>query len=66
MRDAGCEPALIRCFLQCRERGETKYLLQLLDRHRRELLDVLHREQRRIDCLDYLVYQIKKEGCPPR
>ncbi|WP_243562745.1 hypothetical protein [Neobittarella massiliensis] len=52
--------------MQCRERGETEYLLQLLDRHRRELMDVLHREQRRIDCLDYLVYQIKKEGCPPR
>ena len=32
----------------------------MLSDHRRHLLDCLHREERRIDCLDYLVYQLEK------
>ena len=36
--------------------------LRLLTAHRRHLLDTLHQEQKRIDCLDYLVYQMRKAG----
>ena len=32
----------------------------MLSDHRRHLLDCLHQEERRIDCLDYLVYQLEK------
>ncbi len=35
-------------------------MLPQLAKHRRVLLDALHREQKRIDCLDYLVYTIEK------
>ena len=38
----------------------SRELLRLLSDHRRHLLDCLHREERRIDCLDYLVYQLEK------
>jgi len=40
------------------ERGE---LLRVLSRHRRELLELVHLSEKRIDCLDYLVYQIEKQ-----
>lgn len=33
---------------------------RLLGKHRDTLLDTMHREQKRIDCLDYLLYQMKK------
>ena len=36
--------------------------LRLLNQHRRLLLDAMHREQKRIDCLDYLLYQIRKSN----
>lgn len=33
---------------------------RILARHRRTLLDTIHADQKKIDCLDYLVYQMEK------
>lgn len=33
-----------------------------LAQHRKCLLEKVHREERRIQCLDYLVYQMEKES----
>ncbi len=60
-KDAGCDPETIgRCevLAQGEKRGE---LMRVLSLHRRALLDAVHENQRRIDCLDYLVYQIEKQ-----
>ena len=35
--------------------------IALLELHRKTLLDNVHSEERKISCLDYLLYQIKKE-----
>ena len=56
------EAEAIARLLKCKERGDNKELLCLLSRHRAELLDDVHRCQKRIDCLDYLVYQLKKKN----
>lgn len=40
------------------QNGEEKSSLKRLDVHRKKLLDSLHKEQKYIDCLDYLVYQM--------
>ena len=56
LRDAGCDEALI---------GELKALpsscarLCRLKAYRRELLDGIHDEQRKLECLDYLIYQLR-------
>ena len=42
------------------QNGDTLEQLKLLSIHRERLLDRVHREEKRIDCLDYLVYQIRK------
>ena len=42
------------------EAKELKKEQQVLSKHRRTLLDALHVCQKQIDCLDYLVYTIKK------
>lgn len=34
--------------------------LQILSEQRKELLDELHLVQKELDCLDYLIYKIKK------
>lgn len=36
--------------------------LKLLSSHRRLLLDRLHKDQKQIDCLDYMVYQLEKQA----
>ena len=60
LEDAGCGPESAECFLALEQSGQYRELLRLLSDHRRQLLDCLHREERRIDCLDYLVYQLEK------
>lgn len=60
--DAGCDKTTTEECMACFKEGNEKKLLLELARHRRSLLDELHKEQKRIDCLDYLVYSIQKEG----
>ena len=60
LEDAGCGPEVTERFLALERSGQYREQLRLLSGHRRKLLDRLHREERRIDCLDYLVYQLEK------
>ena len=62
LEDAGCGPEVAERFLALEQAGQYRELLRLLSDHRRPLLDCLHREERRIDCLDYLVYQLEKRS----
>lgn len=60
LKDAGCGPEFAERFLALESAGQYQEQLKLLSTHRRHLLDCLHREETRIDCLDYLVYQLEK------
>ena len=60
LEDAGCDAQLMEHFLTLEQAGQHQEQLRLLSDHRRYLLDCLHREERQIDCLDYLVYQLEK------
>lgn len=62
LMDAGCGEALIRQFRALAAAGRRRECLTLLARHRGRLLESCHAEQRKIDCLDYLVYQFKQES----
>lgn len=60
--DAGCDPETIqRCVLLI-QLGETAKLAAILANHRQVLLDAVHQNEERIDCLDYLLYQLKKQS----
>ena len=62
LKDAGCDLDMI-CRCEVLAQGEKKAeLMQVLSQHRRTLLDAVHENERRIDCLDYLIYQIEKQG----
>lgn len=62
LTDAGCDAALAERFLSLVEQGREKEGLSLLSRHRKSLLERCHTAEKRIDCLDYLVYQIEKQA----
>ena len=62
MKDAGCSEDTIHRFLLCYQAGDIKGELKVLSNHRQALLDEVHKGQKEIDCLDYLVYQIEKES----
>ncbi len=59
--DAGCDPALCLRITELLTEGRRGEAVELLTRHRGKVLENCHREQSRIDCLDYLVFQIEHE-----
>ena len=61
LKDAGCDEALEKQLIVLKQTGQTDEFLRLLAKHKTSLLADLHRVQKRIDCLDFLVYKIKKE-----
>lgn len=58
LKDAGCDTETIENFMSDLQKGDEKSSLKRLSVHRKKLLDSLHKEQKCIDCLDYLVYQM--------
>jgi len=60
LRDAGCDEKTVQRFMELEEEGDMQEQMKLLSRHRQQLLDRVHREEKRIDCLDYLIYQMQK------
>lgn len=59
--DAGCDEIMAnRCMLLLQE-GKKSDMIPVLSNHRKNLLEAVHREQKQIDCLDYLIYRIQRE-----
>lgn len=57
LKDAGCEQNFINEFIK----HETSVQFSLLAKHRSNLLDELHKNQKQIDCLDYLIFNLKQK-----
>ncbi|WP_050638189.1 hypothetical protein [Candidatus Stoquefichus sp. SB1] len=58
--DAGCKKQDIKECILMYENKEEKKLANQLSLYRRALLNDLHQAQYKIDCLDYLLYQLEK------
>lgn len=56
LKAANCNDSLIKEFFQLKTDGK----LRLLSQHRKNLLEALHKNQKQIDCLDYLIFNIEK------
>lgn len=65
LKDAGCSQATIDCCLTCLDTGQKQELLKRLEKHRKGLLEKVHKGEKQIDCLDYLVFQIERCSFPP-
>lgn len=59
LKDAGCDQDFVTHFLRLVEEGTQREQLHALAVQRERLLTSLRSEQKRIDCLDYLIYQMK-------
>ena len=62
LKDAGCDTQTIENFMSDLHKGKEESSLKQLAIHRKKLLDSIHKEQKQIDCLDYLVYQMRKSN----
>ena len=59
LEDAGCETGMIQDFMGWFDKGQQAKQLELLEHQRECLLGRIHKDERRISCLAYLIYQIQ-------
>lgn len=62
LKDAACSAELIQEFFRQKELGNNKTLVKLLYKHKKQLLEDLHYFQKKIDCLDYLIFEINNSN----
>ncbi len=60
LADAGCDNEQIEQFMDFLKSGGKEAGLSLLAKHRRFPLDCYHADQKKIDCLDYLIYKMNQ------
>lgn len=61
LKDAGCTDEMVENFMALQDSADEEQQIQLLSGHRKKLLEKLHQEEKRIDCLDYLIYQMQNK-----
>ena len=61
LTDAGCRPDAVEKAERLLVAGQTQELIRLLRLCRCDLMEDLHRSQKRVDCLDYLLRQTEKQ-----
>ena len=61
LEDAGCDEEIVKAFMGCRKQGKEEECFQILKAKRKSLLDEVHNAEKKIDYLDYLVYQLKQK-----
>mgnify|MGYP003623757682 CR=1 FL=1 len=61
LMDAGCTQDVIERFMSCCQEWGSKEPMRLLAVQRNKLICQIRDGQRKLDCLDYLIYQWKKE-----
>ncbi len=61
LQDAGCDGATIECCMCMANESADIKMLPLLQKFRTCLLDEIHKEQGKLESLDYLIYQLKKK-----
>ncbi len=59
LRDAGCPEKTIAA---CMAESESAAKLRILEEYRKKLLQTLHTDEKRLRCLDYLLYCLRSEG----
>ena len=61
LEDAGCDKQTTQRCMTLARAGNLEGMLPILFNYRRELLHTVRSGQKKIDCLDYLIYKIQKE-----
>jgi hypothetical protein len=59
---AGLDPKAAAYYLSLQKAGKVSEQLALLSAKRESILENIHKEEKQIRCLDYLVYRMRKDG----
>ena len=61
LEDAGCNRKEVERFFSCCGSEKKDQQLKVLSQHRQKLLDNVHKCEKQIGCLDYLVYTLQQK-----
>lgn len=61
LKDCGCDEEAAKQFLIYVQENRLKDQIRLLYRFRRPFLDALHDDQRRIDCIDFMIRKLEQK-----
>lgn len=62
LKEVECDEESIRKFLNLVEKHRIQESISLLNKQREALCNARHVAQKKIDCLDYLVYKMEQEN----
>lgn len=62
LHDAGCNKQIIDEFFILLEKNQFEKIYELLGKHRKSLLETIHKNQKEIDILDYLIINLKNQN----
>lgn len=61
MSDCGCDAVQTKEFLALKENCCTQSCIRYLKRHRKQLMEQIHRMGHQVDCVDYIIRELEKE-----
>lgn len=61
LKDAGCNEKQIKELIELYRKGEEDAICKKLQIHRNNILDNVHKSEKEISCVDYFIYNVKKE-----
>ncbi|MCM1159921.1 MAG: hypothetical protein NC412_01750 [Roseburia sp.] len=61
LRELGCSDEMTMQIVDFVQNNDVNKATELLRRHKRVLLDELHNAENKVDLLDFLLYQLKKQ-----
>ncbi len=59
--DSGCSESMIANCVVLYNNNDKKTLLHTLSLHRKDILDGIHANEKQLDCLDYLIFELNKD-----
>lgn len=66
LKDAGCNEKTIKAFFQLNKENKKREQLDLLLSQRISLLRRVHDNQKKIDCLDFLIFKTREKNNPEK
>ncbi len=60
LKDAGCDDKQIQELQELYEQGQKEKMHKILEKHRKNILDKVHKNEKQIDCIDYFIYQMER------
>ncbi len=62
LKDAGCNKEIIDEFLKLFSKENKAEMLSLLTKYRKKLLEKIHKNEKELDVLDYLILDLKNNN----